>query len=149
MSNGDITPTLRLALRAVQIGEQEILCTCGTPTSSNRQYAECDCIPAPHQLPQAQPLRRWKRCEKSIEPTSSRCPLKTSTSTSVVKSSAKKMHSFTRSSANTGVISYGLNGAFAALLRALGFQVTLLSARVARSEFFLYFPLLREHVGQR
>src|SRR5213080_2780696 len=29
---------------------------------------------------------------------------------------------------------YELNGAFAALLRALGFQVTLLSARVARSD---------------
>src|SRR6476659_8547107 len=33
-----------------------------------------------------------------------------------------------------GGFCYELNGAFAALLRALGFQVTLLSARVARSD---------------
>src|SRR5690349_20763038 len=33
-----------------------------------------------------------------------------------------------------GGFCYELNGVFAALLRALGFQVTLLSARVARSD---------------
>ena len=80
-------------------------------------------LPRPHRGGATGHCGRRRRCASCTSGTWPRCRSRTSTSTSACRSSSTRTAWWPRSSAGRGGFCYELNGAFALLLRALGFEV--------------------------